>query len=109
MSDTQVTPEIVKEFKERMHITHDSEDSNLKRLLSFSVKSLQRKCGDFDLSKHEGAKELVFERTRYAYNDAIEFFEDNFLSEINGLAFDLLPEETDETTTTTTTTTSEGG
>ncbi|MFD2637694.1 hypothetical protein [Piscibacillus salipiscarius] len=107
-TNTQVTQEILEEFKERMHITHNSEDSNLQRLLSFSVHSLQRKCGPFDINEHEGAKELVFERTRYAYNDAIEYFEDNFLSEITSLGIDLLSEETDETTTTTTTTTKSG-
>jgi hypothetical protein len=40
-------------------------------------------------------KELVFERTRYAYNDALEFFEDNFLSEITSLGISLIPVEDD--------------
>ncbi|MGE6380005.1 phage gp6-like head-tail connector protein, partial [Peribacillus muralis] len=60
-----VTPELLKEFKERMHISHSSEDDNLKRLLSFSIEDLQNKCGPFDVEKNARAKELVFERTRY--------------------------------------------
>lgn len=84
-----VTPDIVEQFKDRMHITHSAEDDNLRRLLSFSVLALQDLCGDFDIKENERAKELVFERTRYAYNDALEYFEDNFLSEINNLGLSL--------------------
>ena len=88
-----VTPELLEEFKERMRITHGAEDGNLKRMLSFSVADLQEKCGEFDIEKNERAKELVFERTRYAYNDALEFFDNNFLSQINSLGFSLAFQE----------------
>lgn len=93
-----VTLELLKEFKERMHISHSSEDDNLKRLLSFSIEDLLDKCGQFDVEKEERAKELVFERTRYAYNDALEYFNDNFLSQINslGLSIALKDGEPDE-------------
>lgn len=84
-----MTPEIVEQFKDRMHITHSAEDDNLKRLLSFSVSALQEVCGKFDIEKNERAKELVFERARYAYNDAVEYFEENFLSEITNLGISL--------------------
>ncbi|WP_204955729.1 hypothetical protein [Metabacillus crassostreae] len=86
----------------------NAEDANLKRILSASVANLKRSCGDYDMNTNESFKELVFERSRYAYNDALEFFNDNFLSEINSLAIDKALEEIvldDETTTTTTTTT----
>ncbi|PEJ35312.1 hypothetical protein CN689_06335 [Peribacillus butanolivorans] len=72
-----------------MHISHSSEDDNLKRLLSFSNADLQEKCGKFDIDENERAKELVFERTRYAYNDALEYFNDNFLSQINSLGLSI--------------------
>ncbi|MFD2046017.1 phage gp6-like head-tail connector protein [Ornithinibacillus salinisoli] len=89
-----VTDELVKEFKERMHISHSSEDSNLKRLLSFSVAFVEDKCGEFDLTGETNldirAKELVLERARYAYNDAVEYFDDNFLSDIVGLGLDMV-------------------
>lgn len=80
-----ISDEILQEFKDRLHISHSSKDENLKRLLSFSITDLLEKCGDFDISENEKAKELVFERTRYAYNDALEFFDDNFLSLITSL------------------------
>ncbi|MBK5481050.1 phage gp6-like head-tail connector protein [Peribacillus sp. TH16] len=72
-----------------MHISHSSEDDNLKRLLSFSLADLQEKCGKFDIDENERAKELVFERTRYAYNDALEYFNDNFLNQINSLGLSI--------------------
>lgn len=87
-----VTEELLKEYKERMRISHN-EDDNLKRLLSFSIAYVKRKCGNFkvdgDSDIDERAIELVFERTRYLYNDAVEFFEDNFLSDITSLGLDI--------------------
>ncbi len=76
-----------------MHISHYGEDDNLERLLSFSIADLQDKCGVFDVNKNERAKELVFERTRYAYNDALEYFNDNFLSQINSLGLSIALKE----------------
>jgi hypothetical protein len=94
-----ISDETLQEFKERLHISHSSEDDNLIRLLSFSVADLTAKCGDFDLETNEKAKELVFERTRYVYNDALEFFDENFLSLITslGLSIALQEVEIDET------------
>ena len=79
-----ISPEILVEFKERMHLG-DHEDDNLKRILSASNKALIRSCGDYDINNEETFKELVFERSRYVYNDALEYFNSNFLSEINSL------------------------
>ncbi|WP_349730478.1 phage gp6-like head-tail connector protein [Peribacillus frigoritolerans] len=76
-----------------MHISHSIEDDNLKRLLSFSIVDLLDKCGEFDIEENERAKELVFERTRYAYNDALEYFNDNFLSQINSLGLSIALKE----------------
>lgn len=81
----EISDELLQEFKARMHISHDIEDDNLKRLLSFSISDLLVKCGPFAVETNEKAKELVFERTRYVYNDALEFFDDNFLSLITSL------------------------
>ena len=95
-----VTEEVLAEFKERMHISHD-EDKNLKRILSSSFVHIKSKCGKFDLSGKLDTdlmgKELVFERARYAYNDALEYFDINFLSDINSLSFELLEDDDDAT------------
>ncbi|HDR8114375.1 hypothetical protein V7426_18385 [Bacillus thuringiensis] len=90
--DTAISDVIIQEFKERMHLG-DEEDDNLKRILSTSNKALLRVCGNYDLNKDEEFKELVFERSRYVYNDALEYFDKNFLSQINSLGIDKALEE----------------
>lgn len=88
-----VTPNLLQTFKERMHITHDAEDSILESLLSFSISAIKSKVGEFDITGEQEtdkrATELVLERSRYAYNDAVEYFENNFLSQINSLALSI--------------------
>lgn len=84
-----ITEELLKQFKDRMHIFHEGEDDNLKELLSFSISFVESKIGEFDIEENLKAKELVFERSRYAYNDAVEYFEDNFLSEIISLSLEM--------------------
>ncbi|UOB80775.1 hypothetical protein MQW34_09450 [Bacillus sp. ZJS3] len=90
--ETVISNEILQQFKDRMHLG-DDEDDNLKRILSISNKSLLRICGDYDLNNDEEFKELVFERSRYVYNDALEYFDKNFLSQINSLGIDKALEE----------------
>lgn len=82
MTET-ITPQIVEEFMLRMHLDYD-EDGNLERILKASYADLRRICGDYELTE-EVFKELVFERSRYVYNDALEYFYDNFLTQINNL------------------------
>lgn len=93
----EITDELLSQFKKRLKISHSIEDDNIKTLLSFAYAAIRRKCGAFYIDTHEGGKELVFERARYAYNDALEFFDDNFASEITGLALDLYEENSNET------------
>lgn len=90
---TDVTDELLQEFKDRLHITHKSEDSHLKSLLSFSYADISDKCGSFPLDTANHGKELVLERSRYAYNDALEYFVGNFLTQINSFALSNLPDE----------------
>lgn len=80
----EITEELLAEFKERMKLS-DDEDSNLTRILKASIEDLIDKCGQYDVHTSERFKELVFERSRYAYNDALEYFNDNFLSQILSL------------------------
>ncbi|EOO19532.1 MULTISPECIES: hypothetical protein [Bacillus cereus group] len=90
--ETVISNEILQQFKDRMHLG-DEEDDNLKRILSTSNKALLRVCGNYDLNNDEEFKELVFERSRYVYNDALEYFDKNFLSQINSLGIDKALEE----------------
>ncbi|AKR08546.1 hypothetical protein AC241_07410 [Bacillus thuringiensis] len=90
--ETVISDVVLQEFKDRMHLG-DEEDDNLKRILSTSNKALLRVCGNYDVNKDEEFKELVFERSRYVYNDALEYFDKNFLSQINSLGIDKALEE----------------
>lgn len=80
-----INEDILKEFKDRMRLG-GGEDDNLKRILSASYEDLKEKCGEYSFDD-ERFKELVFERSRYSYNDAIEYFNLNFQSQINSLGF----------------------
>ena len=85
----EIPDEILQEFKARMKISHSSEDENLKNILYASLTALNHSCGSFGFDNAMG-KELVFERARYAYNDSLEFFSDNFLAETLNLSISLM-------------------
>lgn len=82
-----ITPDVLQEFKDRMHLD-DDEDNNLTRILKASADDLLKICGEYDINTDERFKELVFERSRYVYNDALEYFYTNFLTQINNLNLD---------------------
>lgn len=90
--DSMITSEIIEEFKERMHIDGD-EDAYLARILIASEQALKDVCGDYNIELDDDFKELVFERSRYVYNDALEYFEKNFLTRINTLSMKKALEE----------------
>lgn len=85
--------ELLEAFKERMHISHAMEDANLLRILKGSHRALEGMCGEFDPQENEWGRELVFERSRYVYNDSVEFFQKNFLSDLHSFSLSLLPNE----------------
>ncbi|WMZ87255.1 hypothetical protein QS429_05400 [Staphylococcus pseudintermedius] len=44
------------------------------------------------MDKNKRGAELVYERTRYAYNDSLEFFHENFLGQITSFALENMKE-----------------
>ncbi|QWU46371.1 hypothetical protein [Bacillus sp. NP247] len=90
--DTVISNEILQQFKDRMRLG-DDEDDNLKRILFVSNKALVKICGSYDINNDEAFKELVFERSRYVYNDALEYFNSNFLTMINSFSIEKALEE----------------
>ena len=90
-----ISDEVLKEFKSRMRISHSIEDENLKSILNMSYEDLKNRCSDFDIDEYLRGRELVFERSRYVYNDSLEFFEDNFLSEITSIGLELVGDTDD--------------
>lgn len=81
--------DLLDQFKKRMKISHNIEDDTLLNILNASVEDIKIKCGNFDVSVHTRARELVLERSRYVYNDSVEFFDDNFVSAILSLNIEL--------------------
>ncbi|BAW91096.1 phage gp6-like head-tail connector protein [Staphylococcus caprae] len=78
-----ISDEILEQFKSRMHIFHSAEDERLKNDLDMSYSVLKRDYGEFDINTNEEGKELVFERTRYVYNEQLQYFLKNFSTELN--------------------------
>ena len=73
-----ITSKEVELIKNRLKIFHTYEDVHLKQLLEQAYASIVIQCGYFDIQESEQGAELVFERVRYAYNDALEYFDENF-------------------------------
>lgn len=76
---------LLKTFKNRMRIFHNADDANLNYILESSQSALERLTGIDDLDIQE-FKMLVIEHARYTYQDQVEFFWDNFKSDIMGLS-----------------------
>lgn len=64
-----------------MKIFHNAEDANLSRMLTSSEKAILDLTDSFDASDSR-VEELILERSRYLYNDQVEFFYANFQGEI---------------------------
>ncbi|MBC1420110.1 phage gp6-like head-tail connector protein [Listeria fleischmannii] len=84
-----ITQELLSEFKERNRISHGSEDKAIIKALRKSYLAICSKCGIFAISTEERGAELVFERTRYVLNDALEYFDRNFSHEMLDFALEL--------------------
>jgi hypothetical protein len=67
-------------FKERMRITSDDEDGNLKKMLSSSIVAVALLVGADEID--DMLVELAFERARYVYHDALDEFQTNYANEI---------------------------
>ena len=81
MEETKQLHPLLEAFKERMKIFHDAEDANLSRMLTSSERAILDLTDSFDASDSR-VEELILERSRYLYNDQVEFFYANFQGEI---------------------------
>lgn len=77
-----ITSNHVEEFKNRNRIFYNFEDERIKNDLEMSFEDIKSKCGEFDIDDNLLGRELVYERTRYVFNDKLEEFHNNFLSSI---------------------------
>lgn len=87
-----ITQTQVNEMKRRLKIFHTFEDEHIKSLLEQSFEDIQFRCQEFVIGENKRGTELVYERTRYAYNDALEYFQENFLPQITSFALENMEE-----------------
>ena len=73
-------------FKGRMRIFHDGEDANLSRMLESSEHNIFQIVGT--TNHNPRVRELILERARYAYNDQVEFFYQNFQGDLMALSLE---------------------
>ena len=78
------------EFKARMRIFHESEDYDIIQQLEDSKTAIIALIGEFKPEEFAQGKELIFERTRYVRNEALEYFNDNFQSLILDASIELM-------------------
>jgi hypothetical protein len=75
--------EELEEIKSYLKITWDDEDSDIQLIIDRGKSRLKGLSGvELDFETEGLARELLFEYCRYAYNNAVEYFEENFQQEI---------------------------
>ncbi|NHM77169.1 hypothetical protein BU649_10380 [Staphylococcus chromogenes] len=87
-----ITQNHVEEMKRRLKIFHTFENEHIQSLLEQSYEDIKHRCQEFDMNENKRGSELVYERTRYAYNDSLEFFHENFLGQITSFALENMKE-----------------
>jgi hypothetical protein len=66
-----------------LKITWDDEDVEIGRLIAQGEAVLEELAGaELDFQSEGLARSLLFDNVRYAYNNASEYFEDNFAKQI---------------------------
>lgn len=83
-----ITETHVEEMKGRLKLFHSYENDHIQKLLEQSYADISYRCGVFNMKSDIRGAELVFERTRYAYNDSLEFFNENYLTNITSFAIE---------------------
>ena len=80
--------------KEELRITWDDEDTRLISMIERAKASLNKLMGiELDYEKPGPAQDLLLARCRYDYNNALEYFEQNFAREIFRLQLQIAAEE----------------
>jgi len=80
--------------KEELRITWDDEDTRLISMIERAKASLNKLMGiELDYEKPGPAQDLLLARCRYDYNNALEYFEQNFARKIFRLQLQVAAEE----------------
>lgn len=92
MSDNQLKAtlqspfDLLEDVKHALAITWDEEDKDIVKLIDRSVYFMNDLVGaELDLTVNLSARELVINRIRYEYNNALDSFESNFRQPLSRL------------------------
>lgn len=86
--------ELLNELKNRLRITWDDEDAELSRIIERGKSYFVGLTGKaFAFSINDSETELLLERCRYVYNNAIDEFEVNFAHELKRLIMNVALEK----------------
>jgi len=86
--------DLLDEVKEALAITWTEEDNNIVKLIGRSVYYINDLVGaELDLTVNLVARELVINRIRYEYNNALDQFESNFAQPLSRLIFHVALDE----------------
>lgn len=74
---------LLAEVKAYLKINWDEEDSDLSKMINRGISRLNKLTGTtLNFDADDIPKELLLDYCRYAYNNALEYFEQNFASDI---------------------------
>lgn len=74
---------MLQELKDYLKITWDNEDAYLQSIINRGQEYLKDLTGtELDFNIEGQAKSLLLDYCRYYYNNALEYFEDNFQKQI---------------------------
>lgn len=74
---------MLQELKDYLKITWDNEDAYLQSIINRGQEYLKDLTGtELDFDTEGQAKSLLLDYCRYYYNNALEYFEDNFQKQI---------------------------
>ena len=74
---------LLQELKDYLKITWDNEDAYLQNIINRGQEYLKDLTGtELDFDTEGQAKSLLLDYCRYYYNNALEYFEDNFQKQI---------------------------
>ncbi|MDM5430833.1 hypothetical protein [Bacillus mycoides] len=78
--------DLLDDVKEALAMTWDEEDNNIIKLIDRSVYYINDLVGvELDLKVNLSARELVINRIRYEYNNALDQYESNFYQPLSRL------------------------
>lgn len=74
---------LLEDVKDYLKITWNDEDNSLEGIIKRGQANLQELTGTkLDFDREGQAKSLLLDYCRYAYNNALEYYEENFSREI---------------------------